>query len=751
MTTETAHAAALTTEQKVALTSGADFLSTKALGGVPSVTLVDGPAGVRMQDVTQGADHLGLRPSVPATAFPLPVALAQTWNPALIHRVGAALGIEAQAAGVGVLLGPGINIRRDPRAGRNFEYYSEDPLVTGVLASAYVRGLQSQGVGASLKHFAANNTEHERFRSSSDIDPRPLREIYLRAFQRVVEDAQPWTVMCSYNSINGVPSSQNRWLLTEVLRDDWKFDGAVVSDWGAVDDRVASVRAGLDLEMPAGDGAHDRDLLAAARDGRVGDDALTRAAGRVARLAHRVASAARPDTQWDKDEHHGLAREVAAQGIVLLKNDEGLLPLSRTASIAVIGEFATEPRFQGGGSSRVNATRVDIPLDEMRATAAGATIEYARGFSTASPELNPSLRDEALTVAASSDAAVLFLGVASRQESEGFDRPSIELPADQLELLSAISAAQPATIVVLSHGGVVRLAPLVANARALVDGSLLGQAVGGAVADVLFGIVNPSGKLTETVPERLADLPAHGNFPGDELHVRYGEGVLVGYRSYDARELPVTFPFGHGLSYTSFAYEDVAVESSAAGLSVSVTVRNVGDRAGREVAQVYTSLAESTVTRAPRELKGFGDVWLEAGERKRITIGVRRADLAFWSVAHDGWVVEGGSYTVAVGASSRDIRLSADVTVAGDRISPPLTDGSSLAEVLADPVAGAVFSEIVAGVFGHLAQSEAAADGFDIERMLGSTPIRRFLGSLGGAISPEQLEQILAQANAARD
>ena len=749
MTDTVTDAAALTLDEQAALTSGADFLSTKAVAGVPSMTLVDGPAGVRMQDVTQGADHLGLRPSIPATAFPLPVALAQTWNPALVRRVGEALGDEAQAAGVGVLLGPGINMRRDPRGGRNFEYYSEDPLLTGELASAYVDGLQSRGVGASLKHFAANNTEHERFRSSSDIDPRPLREIYLRAFQRVVEKSQPWTVMCSYNSINGVPSAENRWLLTTVLREEWGFEGAVVSDWGAVDDRAASVRAGLDLEMPAGDGQHDRDLVAAVESGAIAADDVALAASRVERLVTRSA-AARREVTWKVDDHHALAREVAAQGIVLLANDGGLLPLAPSGSIAVIGEFAVEPRFQGGGSSRVNATRVDAPLDGIREAAGDATVAFARGFDTSGATDAAALRAEALATAAPADVAVVFLGVATSQESEGFDRDSVELPADQVELLHALHEVQPNTVVVLAHGGVLLLESVLPSAGAVLDASLLGQAVGGAIADVLFGAVNPSGKLTETVPRRLQDVPAFGNFPGDELHVRYGEGILVGYRSYDARDIAVTFPFGHGLSYTTFEYSDLRVSGGAGGIDATVTVTNTGDRSGREVVQLYTSLDPSTVSRAPRELKAFGSVTLEPGASATLSLHVDRADLAYWSLAVDGWVVEGGDYTVHVGASSRDLRLHGAVAVIGDDIVAPLSDASSVAEVLADPIAGAAIGQVVSAMFGQLGASEAATGGFDIVRMIGSTPLRRFLGSLGGAISREQMRAVLDQANAAR-
>ncbi|MFC1404124.1 MULTISPECIES: glycoside hydrolase family 3 C-terminal domain-containing protein [Streptacidiphilus] len=754
MTTQHTEPLQLTTEEQAALGSGGGFTSTKAVGDVPAITLVDGSAGVRMQDMSQGADHLGLRPALPATAFPCATVMAQTWNPELVHRVARALGTEAQAAGVQVLLGPGVNMKRDPRAGRNFEYYSEDPYLTGVLASAYVQGLQSQGVGASLKHFAANNTEHERFRSSSDVDARPLREIYLRAFQRVVRDAQPWTVMCSYNRINGVPAAEDRWLLTDVLRGEWGFEGAVLSDWGAVDDRVASVRAGLDLEMPADRGRHDRALVHAVLAGYLSARQVEQAAQRVARLARHAKAAARPDTRWDVDEHHALAREAAAQGLVLLKNDDAVLPLvDAEGPLAVIGEFAVKPRCQGGGSSYVTATRIDVPLDEIRALAGEALVEYAPGFTTdaatdAAPD-DPALLREAVELAARSRTAVIFLGLAGSQEAEGFDRTSIELPQEQLELLRAVHRVQPRTVVVLAHGGVLRLAPLVDHAAAVLDCGLSGQAAGGAVADVLFGRVNPSGRLAETVPERIESTPAFLNFPGENLHVRYGEGLFMGYRWYDARKLEVTFPFGHGLSYATFRYSDLVLEGSAEGVTVRLRVANTGSRAGREIVQVYTGVAGSTVVRPEQELKGFAPVWLEPGEEREVTVQVRREDLAYWHTALDRWVVEGGEYTVGVGASSRDIRLTGQLALTGDHAPVPLTPGSSITEVLANPVAAAELGELFGAAFGGLGDSQAAGMGLDILKMIGSTPVQRFLTSLGGGMGLARVQDILDRANAA--
>ncbi|GAA1057704.1 glycosyl hydrolase [Agromyces luteolus] len=754
--------ATLTTEEKAALTSGESFWTTKQVGPVPSIMLTDGPHGVRKQD--DSADHLGMAASVPATCFPPAVALGSSFDPELLERVGVALGEESRAEGVGVLLGPGINIKRSPLCGRNFEYLSEDPLVSGVLGSALVRGVQSQGVGASLKHYAANNQEDDRMRVSADIDPRPLREIYLRGFQRVVEDEQPWTVMCSYNRVNGVPASQNPFLLTEVLRDEWGFDGLVVSDWGAVTDRVAALAAGLDLEMPANGGRSDAQVVAAVEAGELDASVLDTGARRAVELAQKAVAGADPDAAYDVDEHHALAREAAANSIVLLRNEGSLLPLAPEASVAVIGEFARTPRFQGGGSSHVNATRIDAALESIREVAGADAVTFAPGFTIDGSDA-AGLADEAVAAASAADVAVLFLGLPASLESEGFDRRDIELPAAQLELVDRVLAANPNTVVVLSHGGVVRLAPFADRVPAILETWLLGQAGGSAVADVLYGAVNPSGRLTETVPVRLQDTPAWGNFPGEHGHVRYGEGLLVGYRWYDARELEVTYPFGHGLSYTTFEYGDAVVSSDDDGLLVRVPVTNTGDRDGAEVVQVYSSLPGSTVSRAPRELKGFAKVSLAAGERRDVEVRVRRTDLAYWDTRVDLWIVEGGEYTVEVGASSRDVRSVATVDVEADPVRIPLTIESTISEVMAHPVAGPIVGQALAAMAADLlgggdptgeATAEQPAEtagglGLDAEgmmQMMGAMPIGRAAMFPGSAFDLEQIEQLIAVANA---
>ncbi|MFK4808288.1 glycoside hydrolase family 3 C-terminal domain-containing protein [Microbacterium sp. ZW CA_36] len=747
----------LTLEEKASLTSGASFWYTKPVErvGVPAIMVTDGPHGLRKQ--REGGDHLGIGDSVPATCFPPAVGLGSSWDVELIHRVGEALGAETSIENVAVLLGPGINIKRSPLCGRNFEYLSEDPIVSGVLGAAIVNGIQSQGVGTSLKHFAANNQENDRMRSSSDVDPRPLREIYLRGFQRVVEDAQPWTVMCSYNRINGVYASEDPWLLTQVLRDEWGFEGLVVSDWGAVNERVPGLAAGMDLEMPSSNGVTDAQIVAAVQDGSLDESVVDVAAGRVLDLVRKATDGAGAIAgPLDVDAHHALAREAAGRSIVLLKND-GILPLAKDARLAVIGEFAAKPRYQGAGSSMINPTRLDTALDEIRALAAGE-VAYAQGFSNAldvSDDETAALRAEAVAAASAADVAVVFLGLPARLESEGYDRDDIDLPAAQLALLDAVLAANANTVVVLSNGGVVAL-PFADRVPAILEGWLLGQAGGGATADVLFGAVNPSAKLTETIPVRLEDTPAFLDFPGEFSHTRYGEGLFVGYRWYDARRLEVGFPFGHGLSYTTFSYADAAAVVDADGdVEVTVAVTNTGDCAGREVVQVYTSLADSAVQRAPRELKAFASVALEPGETQVVTLTVRRKDLAYWDVRADRWVVEGGEYAVDIAASSRDIRSSVSVAVDGDAFTLPLSRTSSMGEVLAHPIAGPIVQAAMAQMLGGVSDSAASImpEGVDMSKMMESFPVGRIgmMGALAGdgeGVGAEMIDGLIAMANA---
>lgn len=730
--------AELTLEEKASLTSGRDFWTTKPIErvGVPSIMMTDGPHGLRKQSAA--SDHLGLAQSVPATCFPPAVGLGSSFDPQLAERVGVALGVESALEEVAVILGPGVNIKRSPLCGRNFEYFSEDPIVSGVMGAGLVRGIQSRGVGASLKHFAANNQETDRLRVSSDVDPRPLREIYLRGFQRVVEDAQPWTVMCSYNRINGVYASEDPWLLTSVLRGEWGFEGLVVSDWGAVNDRVAGVVAGLDLEMPSSGGRTDAQLVAAVKDGSLDEAAVDLAAARVLDLVRK--SGARPAASGalDVEAHHALAREAAGRSIVLLKNDDRILPLDRAQRIAVVGAFAAEPRFQGAGSSLINPTRVDAAIDAIREAAEG-DVSYAAGFTLDGSGDAASLRAEAVAAAAAAERVVLFLGLPAAEESEGFDRTHIDLPAVQLALVDEVVKVNPNAVVVLSNGGVVAL-PFADRVPAILEGWLLGQAGGSATADVLFGDVNPSAKLTETIPLRLEDSPSSGSFPGEFGHVRYGEGLLVGYRGFDAAAKDVAFPFGHGLSYTSFAYGDAAAEVTEAGdVRVRVDVTNTGDRAGREIVQVYTSLPGSLVQRAPRELKSFLSVALDAGETRTAELIVRRSDLAYWDIRIDGWVVEPGEYVFEVAASSRDIRSSVAVALDGDEVRPPLSRESSIGELLENPATAAIIGPAITAMFG---------DDAGMVKMMASFPVGRLAAFPGAPVSEQQIDELIAAGNA---
>ncbi|MDM7830341.1 aryl-beta-d-glycosidase [Cellulomonas edaphi] len=681
--------AGLTLEEKASLTSGSDFWHTQGVdrAGVPAVMVTDGPHGLRKQ--AEDADHLGLGDSVPATCFPPAAALGSSWDTGLLRRVGEALGRETRANDVAVVLGPGVNIKRTPLCGRNFEYFSEDPYVAGALGTALVAGIQSQGVGTSLKHFAANNQETDRMRISADVDERTLREIYLPAFEAIVTGAQPWTVMCSYNKVNGTYASENRWLLTEVLRDEWAFEGLVVSDWGAVHDRVPALAAGLDLQMPSVGSRPDDEVVAAVRAGTLDESVLDGAARRVLRLVERALPGLRSDDSFDVDAHHALATEAAAAGTVLLKNEpvDGapLLPLS--GDFVVVGEFARTPRYQGAGSSQVNPTRLESALDAL------GDVPFEPGFTIAGgPDGDDAtLREAAVAAARTAGTVVVFLGLPGPDESEGYDRPRLGLPDNQVALLEAVATVNPRVVVVLANGSAVSL-PWAPHAPAILETWLGGQAGGRAVAQVLHGTRAPSGRLTETIPHRLADTPAFGSFPGEAGHVRYGEGVLVGYRWYDTRELDVAFPFGHGLSYTTFVYSDVRAVLTGEGASASVEVRvrvtNTGDRAGAEVVQVYVRDPEASVVRPVRELKGFAKVELEPGASQEVALTLDSRALAYWHPGLRRWVVEGGAFVIEVGASSRDIRGSVQLDVAGEPLWGPLEAMSTIAEWFAHPVGG---------------------------------------------------------------
>lgn len=680
----------LSLEDKASLLSGDGDWHTRALPGLPAAELGDGPHGLRVET---GVDMVW----VPSTAFPTGSALGATWDRDLVRRVGAALGDEASALGIGLLLGPGVNMKRTPLCGRNFEYVAEDPLLAGELGAAYVRGVQSAGVGACLKHFAANNQETDRRQVSVEADERTLREVYLPAFERVVTTARPWALMCSYNRIGGVHASQHRWLLTEVLRDEWGYDGLVVSDWDAVHDPVAAVAAGLDLEMPGTGGRSAQAVVEAVRSGALAEADVDRAARRVVELVNRACpdGAPRPRPVRDlgitpgaaltgeqlallhADQHHALAREVAAAAMTLLRND-GVLPLDPASeqSIAVVGGWARVARIQGGGSAGVDPVRVDEPLAALRAVA-GDRVRYAAGYRVPEtdyyterpldpdPAVDARLADEAVALAGASDVVVAFVGQPLSSEVEATDRTTLALPDEQVALLVRLGELGRPLVVVLAAGSAVTMDGWHDATGAILLTWLGGQAVGGAVADVLFGRVGPAGRLGETFPLRLADTPAYLDYPGEAGRVRHGEGVFIGYRWYDARELDVRYPFGHGLAYTRFEYSDPSVGAPAADgtVAVEVTVTNTGHRAGAEVVQVYVGDPAASVQRPVRELRGFEKVTLEPGESARVRVELGARDFAYWDPASGAWRVEGGEFVVEVGASSRDLRARTTLTL----------------------------------------------------------------------------------------
>ena len=729
---------ALSLEEKAGLVSGGAFWTTRAVdhAGVPSVTMTDGPHGVRMQ--SGDADHLGLMHSEPATAFPTASATGSSWSPALLQELGSALGAESRALGVDILLGPGINIKRDPRCGRNFEYFSEDPLLSGALGAAWVRGVQGRGVGASVKHYAANNQESDRQRVDVIVDERTLREIYFPAFERVVAES-PATVMCSYNKVNGSYASENHWLLTDVLRGDWGFDGYVVSDWGAVVNPVAALAAGLDLEMPSTGDRSPAEIVAAVRAGELDEAVLDLAVSRVLTVHDRLLNG-RGEAPLDLDAHHELARRIAVESSVLLANESGILPLDAAAggTIAVIGEFARTARYQGGGSSHVNPTRVDDALSAITA-ATDRSVVFAPGFSFDGIE-DAQLVTDAVDAARDAETVVLFLGLTEREESEGFDRTHITLPAAQLGLLDRLLEVNERIVVVLSNGGVVSLDGVAARVPAILEMWLSGQAGGSAAADMLFGAAEPGGRLAETIPLRLADTPAQINWPGSRSVVHYGERLYVGYRWYDAVERDVAFPFGHGLGYTTFEYSDLAVsvaDSGTAAAIVEVTVTNTGDRAGSEVVQVYVTDVDSIVDRPRQELKGFEKVRLEAGESTRVRIALDERAFAFW--LDDAWVVEPGAFRISVGASSRDLRASQEIELAVPSITH-LGSESTLGEWLADPAGAAV----VGAAFASAGGQAGAMMSEEMLPIISSMPLRVILG-FSGQDGQQGVQHLLAQ------
>lgn len=694
----------LTLEEKASLTSGGDawHLQGVEAKGIPGYMITDGPHGLRKSNsATTG--EVDLNNSVPATCFPPAAGLSSSWNPELIHQVGEAMAEECIQEKVAVILGPGVNIKRNPLGGRCFEYWSEDPYLAGHEAVGIVAGVQSKGVGTSLKHFAANNQETDRLRVSANISQRALREIYFPAFEHIVKTAQPWTIMCSYNRINGVHSAQNRWLLTDVLRDEWGYEGIVMSDWGADHDRVASLNAGLNLEMPPS--YTDDQIVYAARDGRIQPEQLDRMAQGMIDLVNKTRAAMSVDDyRFDVDAHDEVAHQAAIESMVLLKNDDDILPVAANAKIAVIGEFARTPRYQGGGSSHITPTKMTSFLDTLAAR--GVDAAFAPGFTLDLEPADAKLEAEAVETAKNADVVLMFLGLPEAAESEGFDRETLDIPAKQVELLKAVAAENKNIVVVLSNGSVVSVAPWAGNAKGILESWLLGQAGGPALADVIFGKVSPSGKLAQTIPMDINDDPSMINWPGEEGHVDYGEGVFVGYRYYDTYDKAVDYPFGFGLSYATFAIDGVNVAKTGANTAhVTATVTNTSDVDAAETVQVYVAPGKAAVARPKHELKGFRKVFLKAGESAEITFDLDERAFAYWSEKFNDWHVEAGEYTVEVGTSSRDIAAVAVVTLDGDGKALPLDEWSTFGEWADDPVGSKIVASVYAeGEAGNLPQ-----------------------------------------------
>ena len=655
----------LNLEQKCALLSGGTVFDTRALPGkgIPSITLSDGPNGVRKQ--AGAADHLGLNPSVPATCFPTSATVANSWDPALGEEIGEALGEEAAAQDVAVLLGPGLNIKRSPLCGRNFEYFSEDPYLSGKMAAGYVRGIQKNGISACPKHFAVNSQELRRMASDSVVDERTLREIYLTGFEIVVSEAHPKSIMSSYNLINGTYANENPHLLLDILRKDWGFDGAVVTDWGGSNDHALGVKNGSTLEMPFPGDDSIRELRKAVESGKITESDVDARLDELLELIGTAgAAAAKAPKTFDADAHHALARRAAAESVVLLKNEGGLLPLKAGEKIAVIGDFARTPRYQGAGSSAVNSIRVDSFLKRLEECDL-ENIGYAQGFDRQGRP-DEALQAEAVVLAKNADTVLVFLGLDEIKESEGLDRADMKLAENQLALLRAVKEANPNVAVLLSAGSSLET-PWLEDCRALVYGCLGGQAGAGALVDVLTGAVCPGGKLAETWVGSYEDTPAKDHFGGEGRTVEYREGLYVGYRYYQTAHKPVAFPFGYGLSYTSFAYSDLAATAEG----VTLTVTNTGSCAGDEIVQLYVAKPDAEVFRPEQELKGFARVHLEAGESRTVTIPLDDKAFRYWNMKTDRWEVEGGRYQLRVGASSADIRLTAEVTVEGTGAADP--------------------------------------------------------------------------------
>lgn len=751
----------MTLEEKVSLLSGDDFWHTAAIErlGIPRMMVSDGPAGLRKQD--QGGDHLGVNESIVAVCFPSGVLTAASFDTETMKELGETLADECQAEDLGVILGPAMNIKRSPLCGRNFEYYSEDPTLSSKLGAAYVKGVQSHGVGTSPKHFAANNQEHRRMSASSNMSERTLREIYLASFEEMVRESKPWTVMASYNRINGTFSCENHELLTDILRDEWGFDGFVVSDWGAVNRRAEGVAAGLDLEMPSTNGAGGQVILNAVKAGTLSEEDVDKAAANVLRIVMRYVENHRQGVVFDRAKDHEIARKIAGQGMVLLKNDGDVLPLSADQKVAAIGAYAKKVRYQGGGSSHINTKKVVSFLDAVAganaaaADNAAASVTFAQGFEDSQEASDEKLLAEALEAAEKADIAVIFAGLPGRYESEGYDRTHMHLPPCQDELIEKVASSAKKTVVVLHNGSPVEM-PWIGQVDAVLEAYLAGEAAGEAEYDILYGAVNPSGRLAETFPLKLEDNPTCLAYDLEDDQVNYSEGVFVGYRYYDRKKMDVLFPFGYGLSYTTFSYNNLKLDKTSMKdtdtVTVSLDVTNRGNRVGKEVVQIYVGQKNPEIARPVRELRAFTKVELTPGETKTVTFQLRKKAFSYWNETIHDFYVATGDYVVEAGKSSRDIVLSAEIHVESTVEVPYVfTANSTFGDIMKYPDKVAkvqpVFASLMGGIAGgekDSAANEAISDEMQMA-MMKYMPIRA-VTQFGGA-GTEEVEKILELLN----
>ena len=742
-------------EEKVSLCSGSDFWHTESIEkfNIPKMMLSDGPHGLRKQDVE--GDHLGINDSIEAVCFPTGVTIASSFDKELIYSMGKYLGEACQAENVGVILGPAVNIKRSPLCGRNFEYFSEDPFLSAEMATKQIKGIQSKGVGTSIKHYLANSQEHRRMTSDSNIDERTLREIYLPSFEKVVKEAKPWTVMCSYNKINGTYVSENHRFLTEVLREEWGFEGFVVSDWGAVNDRVEAVKAGLDLEMPSSYGLNDVKIIQAIKEGTLDETILDKTVERILTVVNQYLSNRNLDAIFDRNAHHEKARQLASESMVLLKNED-ILPLSKQGNIAFIGEFASKPRYQGGGSSHINTFKESNALDAAKdLLSENGSISYATGYLLDDDRVDQELIDEAIAIAQKADVAVVFAGLPDSYESEGYDRLHMNMPESHKCLIKEVSKVQPNTLVVLHNGSPVEM-PWIKEVKGVLETYLSGQAVGEATVDILFGDVNPSGKLAETFPEKLEDNPAYLYYLGEKDVVEYREGIFVGYRYYDKKNMDVLFPFGYGLSYTTFEYTNLVFDRSKMTdqetLTVSVEIKNTGKVFGKEIVQAYVAPTKGEVIRPLKELKGFEKVALNPGETKTVVFTLDKRSFAYYNIELKDWLVKTGKYSILIGASSRDIRLK-DKVMVKSTVEIPIKYhmNSIVGDIIKNPTKAEIlkdYMDAMEKLFSENseASNEVLSDEMK-EAMYNNMPLRNFVSFGGGTITYEQIQEVINKLN----